>query len=185
MIPSLQNLASYLIPPTITKPAFSRGPGFWTDQSHENLTGYFEKLTDINSQREDWYQYTPYVAEFWCTVSNVAIIYSGIVNNSPELVFTGVASTISHAIPKQWLLHVDKLGVLVVAMRALKEHRILFENPKLLIPLVGAASLNLIDAHLARTTGATWPHVVWHCASAGLAGHFLNLVSQHRLQTNS
>lgn len=185
MIQSMQNWASYLVPPTITNPLFSRGPGVWTNPSQENLTGFFEKLTDVNSQRENWYQVTPYVAEFWCTVSNVAIIYSGIVNDSLELVFAGVASTVSHAIPKQWLLQVDKLGVLVVAMRALKDYQVLIENPKLLIPLVGAVSLNLIDAHLARSTGATWPHIVWHCTSAGLVGHFFNLAKQHRLLTNN
>lgn len=181
MIQSFQNLASYLIPPTLTTPAFNRGAGFWSDPSQESLKGFLGKLTDMNSQREDWYQYTPYVAEFWCTVSNVAFIYSGIVNHSPELVLAGVASAVSHAIPKQWLLQIDKIGVLVVAMRALREYQVLFKNPKLLIPLAGAISLNLIDAHLARSTGATWPHLVWHCASAYLVGHFFKLASNHRL----
>lgn len=184
MIQLLKNCASYLIPPTITKPAFSRGSGFWTDSSQENLTGYFEKLTDVNSQRENWYQVTPYVAEFWCTVSNVAFIYSGIVNGSPELVIAGVASTVSHTIPKQWLLQVDKLGVLVVALGALRNHQVLLENQSLIIPLAASVGINLIDAHLARRTGATWPHIVWHCASAGLVGQFFNLAIQHRLLTN-
>ena len=175
MLQSLQNLI-----PTITTAAFSRGPGYWSDPGQEKLTGFFEKLTDINSQRENWYQVTPYVAEFWCTVSNVTIISAGLLTHRPELVFAGVASTVSHAIPKQWLLQVDKLGVLIVAMGALKEYQVLLKQPELLVPLVGAVSLNVLDTYLARTTGATWPHLVWHCASAGLVGYFFHLAAQYK-----
>jgi hypothetical protein len=185
MIQTLQSWASYLVPPTITESKFSRKAGYWSNPDQEKSTSFFEELTDVHSQRENWYQVTPYVAEFWCTVSNVAFIYSGIVNRSPELVFAGVASIVSHAIPKQWLLKVDKLGVLIVAMRALKEYQVLIQNPKLLIPLVSAVGLNLFDAHMARTTGATWPHLVWHCASAGLVGHFFSLARQYKLQASS
>lgn len=98
-VQSIQNwdASSFInfIHPIITKPAFTRGTGFWTNPNQEHNTGFFEQLTNINAQPENWYQVTPYVAEFWCTVSNVAIIYSGIKNNSPALVFAGVASTAS------------------------------------------------------------------------------------------
>ncbi len=42
MIQSLQNGASYLVPPTITEPMFSRGSGFWTNPSQERLISFID-----------------------------------------------------------------------------------------------------------------------------------------------
>ncbi len=161
---------------TLTMAMFEREEGYWTSPSDESRKDFFGKLTDPKSQREDWYKVTPYIAEFWCTVSNAGFIYVGIQNNSPELVFAGVASIISHSIPKQWLLGVDKLGVAVVLSKVIREREILKSNPILMGPLALAGAINATDAYLARNKGYTSPHVIWHLSSALLAYGFLQYI---------
>jgi hypothetical protein len=153
---------------------FSRGAGFWTTPADENATGFFQKLTPRESQREDWYTTSPYIAEFWCCLSNAALIGVGAYCGSPELVFAGTASVVSHAIPKQWLLYVDKFGVLVAASKAVRTYPVLLNNPWLLAPIAGAAGLNALDAYCARKKGYTIPHVAWHCGAAAVAGLYLS-----------
>jgi hypothetical protein len=80
----------------------------------------------------------------------------------------------SHAFPYQWLLYLDKIGVLLVAARALREHALIRARPRLFMPLIAlAAGLNLFDANMARRHGVTWPHVLWHLSSALISFVFL------------
>ncbi len=153
---------------------FSRGAGYWSKPSEEKKTDYFGKLTEQQSQREDWYNVSPYIAEFWCAISNAGFLYVGAKHNSPELVFAGLASIASHSIPKQWLLHVDKLGVAVVLLKFMREYKTIQKNPLLAAPLGIAGLINVTDMYLARKKGKTWPHVVWHLSAAALADVFLS-----------
>lgn len=159
---------------------FTRGPGYWSTPSDENKTDFLGEslLTDPTSQREDWYAVTPYIAEFWCTVSNALFIYYGIKQESPELIGAGLASIISHAIPKKWLHHLDILGVGLVGLKALREYKTLYNNPTLLWPLAAAGIISGADTYLARTKGITWPHVTWHISAALLMNHFLTSLKQ-------
>lgn len=154
--------------------SFSRGVGFWTQPADEQATGFFQKLTPAESQREDWYKVTPYVAEFWCAVSNAALLGVGLYHGSPEIIFAGSASVVSHAIPKQWLLYIDKLGVLCVALKVARTYPVILNNPWLLVPIAGAVGLNIADVYFARKKGSTIPHVAWHCAAAAAAGMYLS-----------
>jgi len=135
-------------------------------------------LTDKKSQREDWYQVSPYIAEFWCTISNAGFIYVGLKHQSPEILFAGLASTAIHAIPKQWLLYADKIGVLAALSLAIREHKALSQNPQLMLPVLGLGAVNATDMYLARNYGATWPHVVWHLSAACVADYVLTTISK-------
>jgi hypothetical protein len=53
---------------------FTRDRGYW-GVCQAKRTNFFNKLH--NSQREDWYNVTIYVAEFWCTVSNIPFLVVG------------------------------------------------------------------------------------------------------------
>lgn len=175
---SHQALITNLNPGTGTSSTsrFSRGAGFWTHPDDENRSDYFGKLTEAKSQREDWYQVTPYMAEFWCAVSNIGFIYAGVQHKSPELLFAGVASLVSHSIPKQWLLHVDKLGVLIALTKLIREREVLKQNPKLLLPIALAGGVGLFDVYLARKRGRSEGHVLWHLCAAYAANEFLKNV---------
>lgn len=162
---------------SLIKPSsFERGPGFWSSPKDEADKSFFGALTDPKSQRENWYKVTPYIAEFWCTVSNIGFIYVGLKHNSPELVCAGIASIVSHTIPKQWLLAVDKIGVALVLSKAVREYSTLVRNPWLLAPLAIAGLINVSDAYLTRNHAQTWPHVIWHLSSAAFANEFLKRI---------
>lgn len=158
--------------------SFERGAGYWTTPADEGSTAFFKALTASQSQRENWYAVTPYIAEFWCALSNAGFIYAGIKNKSPELVFAGCASIASHAIPKQWLLYVDKLGVALVVLKAIRERATLQKNPKLLLPIIALGLINGADAYLARNKGFTWPHVLWHLSAAYISNSLLQQIPQ-------
>lgn len=155
--------------PSLPKSSFERNAGFWSNPIDESSNSFFGKLTDPKSQRENWYAVSPYIAEFWCALSNVGFIYVGIKDKSPELLFAGCASIASHTIPKQWLLYVDKLGVLVVLSKVIREYSTLKADPSLFLQLGTLGIINGTDAYLARNKGVTWPHVLWHLSAAYIA----------------
>jgi hypothetical protein len=159
------------------KPKFERVEGFWSNCEDESSESYFSKLTDPKSQREDWYKISSYIAEFWCTLSNAGFIYVGAKHKSYELLFAGIASILSHSIPKQWLLHLDKAGVAIVFLKLLKEFNVLTENPETaLILLTSLGVIGATDIYLARNYAKTWPHVVWHLSAALISDIFLGLM---------
>lgn len=161
-------------PILFSQAAFSRQAGFWSSPADESKTDFFKRLTSRKSQREDWYQVTPFIAEFWCTLSNAGFIAVGLYHRSPELVFAGLASIISHSVPKEWLLMIDKIGVLVVLSTLIREYRLFFDNPRLGIPIVALGAINLMDAHIARSKAKTWPHIAWHISAALVANYILS-----------
>ena len=155
---------------------FERGTGFWSSPANETSTSFFGKLTEPKSQRENWYKVSPYIAEFWCALSNAGFLYVGIKEKSPELLFAGLASFASHSIPKQWLLYVDKLGVLVALSKVIREFKELKKNPKLIFPVLALGAVNVTDLYLAREKGQTWPHVAWHLSAAFVSSYLLKSI---------
>lgn len=147
---------------------YTRGEGFWTHPKDENNTNFFEKSTYPRSQREDWYDVTTYVAEFRCTLSNVGLFYVGFEQNCPALIFAGAASAISHAIPKQWLLTLDKVAMIAVILTLAREYETILNSPLIMACGVVAFIINLSDSYLSRLQGKTWPHVLWHLSAAFL-----------------
>jgi hypothetical protein len=157
-------------------PFFKRDAGFWTVPTDEAKKGFFDQLTPIESQREDWYVVTPYVAEFWCTISNVGLLGVGLYHQSPELMCAAVASIFSHAIPKQWLLHIDKVAAFVAASKMIRDYRVLVHNPWLVLLIMGLGGVGLSDLYFARHKDKTMPHVVWHMCAAAVSHAFLRCV---------
>jgi hypothetical protein len=160
---------------------FERKKGYWSSPEDEGNLGVFDKLTDRKSQREDWYNVSEYVAEFWCTLSNAGFIIAGLHRKSPVLIFAGAASIVSHAVPKQWLLTIDKVGVLIVIAKLIQEYKVLVTNPILLAPIAALGVINIMDTYLAaRVRGKTWPHVVWHISAACVADIALGVANKQR-----
>lgn len=155
---------------------FKRGPGFWSTPNDEKNTGYFSQLAEPETQREDWYAVTPYISEFWCAVSNLGLVYVGLKHKSPEVVCAGLASFLYHSIPKQWLLHVDRLGVLIAFTKFIRGYKVVTENPKLLTLPFAVLAINGADVYLGQYKGHTWPHVAWHLSAAWLAHLFLSKI---------
>src|SRR5438105_3611497 len=93
---ALLSLLSAALPSQASTSLFERGAGYCSNPADEGSALFFKALTAPESQRENWYAVTPYIAEFWCALSNAGFIYAGIKQKSPELVFAGCASIASH-----------------------------------------------------------------------------------------
>ena len=138
---------------------FQRPKGYWHGP-----------FTDVKSQREDWYQISRYIAEFWCTVSNIGFLLVAWRHQSLELLFAGIASILSHAIPKPYLLLLDKFGVFLALTKLVQTFAF---DPFILMLLAALALVQALDVHLARNYAQTWPHVVWHLSAAFVADVYL------------
>jgi len=112
---------------------------------------------------------TRYVAEFWCTVSNIGFFYVAWRYNCWELLVAATASVLSHAIPRQWLLTLDKLGVALVISKLARHYTIVVVHPWLIVLLGLSAFINMLDTYVARVHGQTWAHILWHLSSAFVA----------------
>ncbi len=173
---AFNNYIQPFIPPKLAKPVFERNEGLFYQPKDEVKKSFFGKVLDPNSQREDWYKVSEYVAEFWCTASNIGFFIVGIRYRSVELIVAGLASAVSHAIPKQWLNIVDKMGVALVAIKVLANYTVILKHPWLLAPLAVAGAVNWMDAYRARKHGENLPHVVWHLTAAAVAELFLRYI---------
>lgn len=153
---------------------FSRGAGYWSNPEDEKNTDIFNRLAEPETQRENWYDRTPYISEFWCALSNIPLIGVGLHYRSPEIIFAGLASFAYHSCPKQWLLYVDRFGVALAFWKLAREYQALKENPHLLALPAVAGAINLLDVYLGQYKGKTWPHVAWHLSAAAMAAYYLS-----------
>lgn len=153
---------------------FSRAEGYWSNPKDEDNVGFFNRLAEPETQREDWYSVTPYISEFWCSISNLGLVAVGLKYQSPEIIFAGLASFAYHSCPKQWLLYVDRVGVAVAFSKLAREYHVLKENPHLLALPAAVGAINLLDVYLGQYKGKTWPHVIWHLSAAAMAAYYLS-----------
>jgi hypothetical protein len=135
-------------------------------------------LTPLASRREVWFQVTPWIAEFWCCVSNVGFLYVARRYQERGVLFAGVASMLSHAIPWRVFHWLDKMGVLValgsVGLRLWQKRLDVSSMVKGVLALGGVNALDYLLSSYPHFW--PWPHVAWHIAAAGLAAYFLEKV---------
>ena len=125
------------------------------------------KLTPPESQREDWYVVTHYIAEFWCCISNIGFLIVcylfGFHQKTYPILAAAICSILSHAIPLQIFLFLDKAAMILAIFSYLHLWRELW----FFVPILFA--VNQTDMYLVRHFGYTWPHVLWHLIAAFLA----------------
>ena len=154
--------------------------GFWRffDKIHEESHfSFLSKLMDLKSQRENWYEVSPYIAEFFCFTSNLAILGVGIYDNSWYTILAGLMSAVSHAVPTQFAHDLDMIGVATVSMVGLYNYSKVINSPRTLYSGLFALTMNAVDTSLSRTYGSAfgpWLHVGWHLTAA-YALHNLNV----------
>lgn len=154
--------------------------GFWhffTDINNSNahiddkgMKKFLSKLMHEKSQRENWYEVTPYIAEFYCTASSVPIILAGCGENmSWYTIFAGMMSVLSHTMPTQWAHDLDMLGVIVIGLVVFYNLPAVISSPYALCHGLFAIVINSIDTTLSRKYGRNlgpWLHVLWHALAA-------------------
>ena len=127
---------------------------------------------------EPHYEVTPYIAEFWNTLSNLPFILIGILRistleDAPDsllllyvlYIFCGVCSGFHHAIDKGWTLVVDWVPIsLSILLNVWSGVYLCVDSVsafKLLLSLVV-----LVTDHVWTPMKVPWGHVVWHLLAA-------------------
>ena len=127
--------------------------------------------TAASSVREPYYTHSAYIAEFFCTLSNLGLLVVAWMHRDSEVLFAAVCSILSHAIPLQRLHDADILGVVVIGMKVWRNRHMM--NTATVGIGAGALCINLVDYMLASPIS----HVVWHCAAAYALHQFLQQIN--------
>lgn len=140
--------------------------------STERLGAAYNLLTERTAKksiREDYYQYSSLIAEYFCTLSNFGLFGVGLYYRDEATLFAATMSALSHAIPSQRLHDLDMLGVVAIAAKVCNNYQVLLDDPKTVAWGAGALSINFIDTNITRRhldKVGPWIHVVWHLAAA-------------------
>lgn len=137
---------------------------------------FLTQVADKNGKRENYYRYSNYIAEYFCTISNLGLFAVGCYYGDFALLVAATFSALSHAIPSQRLHDLDILGVFIVFGKVITNCNIFIEKPEVLAWGAGALTINLMDTIITRKyLDKIGPviHVAWHLAAA-LALYKLN-----------
>src|SRR5690242_12616155 len=147
----------------------------WSEYISESVYRFFSKPTDKKSQREDYYQYSNYLAEYWCTLSNVGLFAVGCYYGDFATLAAATFSALSHAIPSQRLHDLDMLGVVGILGKAVNNYDVILKRKDVIATGTAALAINVIDTILTRKYRdkiGPWLHVAWHIAAAAALGVF-------------
>lgn len=141
---------------TLKRPA-----GYWTAKE-ENI---FTRRTEPGSQRENWYEHTPYIAETFATISNAGffMVANSVKQSYPlsaaALTLAGSLSAISHAVPYQSLNYADTIGA-IASVAAITYDAKLYQpdnlvraltSPMKVLALLATGAVYLADVYIARS----------------------------------
>jgi hypothetical protein len=130
---------------------------------------FLTEITDKKSQRENYYQYSNYLAEYFCTISNLGLFAVAFYYNDYATLAAATFSALSHAIPSQRLHDLDMLGVFIIFGKAIANYKMIMQRPDVLAWGIGAFTMNVLDTIITRShLDKIGPsiHVTWHLAAA-------------------
>ena len=130
---------------------------------------FLTQITEKKSKREDYYQYSNYMAEYFCTISNLGLFAVAFYYGDFVTLAAATFSALSHAIPSQRLHDLDMLGVFLIFGKAIANYKTIMERPEVLAWGAGALAINVMDTFITRKyldkIGPSL-HVTWHLAAA-------------------
>lgn len=170
--PTLFSLIHRMEDSPVSERKFTRRKGHWDSPQYTSSTEYFNRPTPEGSQRENWYDVTPYVAEFWCAVTSIPMLSAAIVNQNPCMFLAAFFSIASHTIPRKWVHDLDMIGAALMIIQILRFHMIFVWLPDLFIQFVMLGVLLCLDVMAARAFGFMHVHLVWHLGVAYFANGF-------------
>lgn len=148
-------------------------------QQRQAAYAFLSEVTAQKSVREAYYQHSDYIAEFFCTLSNLGFFAVAYHYKDYAALLAGTFSALSHAIPSQRLHDLDMLGVFIALFKVAMNYKVLLDNPDVLAVGAGALALNGLDTFIARffpeqvETISPVIHSCWHLGAA-YALHRLN-----------
>jgi hypothetical protein len=140
-----------------------------TDQQRHAVYNYLTAKTAEKSKREVYYQHSRFIAEYYCTLSNIGLFAVGIYYRDEATLFAASFSALSHAIPSQRLHDLDMLGVIAIGAKVCLNYRVLLEHPETAVWGAMALAINFLDTNVTRShldTVGPWIHVLWHFVAA-------------------
>lgn len=130
---------------------------------------FLTEITDKHSQCEHFYLHSDYLAEFFCTLSNIGFFAVAYYQRDLVTLAVGIFSTISHAIPLKRLNDLDKLAAVSAFLYVLANYDVVLASPAILIASLITAGFGIVDMAIGRPNkdifGSTF-HVLWHFAVA-------------------
>lgn len=146
-----------------------RKPGKWYEPGlSEKATGCFHRLMMPHSQRENWNTVSPYITEFWNTLSNVGFFSVGAVYGEPLILGAAIFSTLQHMIPKAWLVKADQNVAMCATLAiGIRYGKGFYNHPLTTVSAaLGVAGTFALDLHNAEHCHYNFPHTLWHVACA-------------------
>ncbi len=141
----------------------------WNRPLSENIHKFFSMPTKQKSRRENYYQYSNYLAEYWCTLSNLGFVAVGCYYKDFATLAAATFSALSHATPLQRLHDLDMIAVACVLGKAICNQDVILNRNDVMAAGAAALAINVIDTILTRKHGdkiGPWLHVAWHIAAA-------------------
>jgi hypothetical protein len=146
--------------------------GSQQSRQYKRRDGYYIKLSDerlvpIQNTHEDWFTVTPYVAEFYSTVSMLPLLITGLwwftryPVHSALAICAALASAASHAYPIKRLLTLDKACAMPLVLSVVPYFQWNLLLYYIVPPVVGAW-----DAASRKKLCPGLPHLhtIWHLA---------------------
>lgn len=130
---------------------------------------FLTTLTDKKSVCEDYYLHSDYIAEFFCTISNLGFFAVAWYYNDYATLLAGIFSTVSHAIPLKRLNELDKLAAVAVFLKVLSHYDVLATNPAMIVCGALTFAFGALDLYAGRKHKEIFGpvfHVAWHLSAA-------------------
>lgn len=130
---------------------------------------FLTQLTGKTGYDEKFYQHSDYIAEYFCTISNLGFFAVAWMYSDYATLIAGVFSALSHAVPLKILNNLDKIAAHGLFLKVISHYDVLLNNPLALASgavalTVGGFAIGVGKKNLDKY-GAS-PHVLWHLAAA-------------------
>jgi hypothetical protein len=158
---------------------YKRAEGLFYKAADDENQNFFQKPIERTNQSESWYVVSPYVAEFWSTVSSAAIIAVGGYYKEPLMITTGLISMVRHAIPKKWLTYLDKCSAVLAGVSLIRCYAAIGKEPLLVFPALVSAQWAMVS-YAYSDLYYTWRHPLLHLSIASTATCFYKIAGGER-----
>ena len=135
------------------------------------------KLSSFFREREKFYQVTPYIAEFWNTISNILLILVGVYRLFTQdmsllsqqlytlMILCGFCSGIHHATPQDWTIVIDWIPIASSIYIVFMNNVIFYMDTYTIVVTAIVITWFLSDQFL-HLTDPRIGHSLWHIGAA-------------------
>lgn len=140
--------------------------------AHTNVLGSLAFLTELTNQHsrcEKHYNHSDYLAEYFCTLSNIGFFAVAFYYKDYATLSAGIFSALSHAIPLKRLNDLDKLAALSLFIKVISNYQIIAHNPGIVAAGAATFTFGVLDMAIGRKhldTLGPFFHSAWHLAAA-------------------